>query len=117
MAVPSKGPVPAGCHALAALAAWVWSNVLSGTQSKKCWPTPFECCVWQAFPAQQPVPAQQVPPAPVPPHAWGSDAGQVQVALLQPAPVAQPLPHAPQLAGSVCRLTQAPLQSVPPAGH
>lgn len=77
-------------------------------QSKKCWPNPVPCAVWQALP-QHAVPAQQLPP-----HACGVAPEHPHVPPEHPCPVAQACPQAPQFAASVCVFTHAPEQLVVP---
>ena len=68
--------------------------------------------IWKPLTVLQASGAQQLMPGP---HAVPN--GEQQVPLVHGPCATQPLPQAPQLAESVCRLTHLLLQSVSPAGQ
>jgi hypothetical protein len=104
--------VPVVLHASAAARAAAFVCVPSVLQSKKVWPRPFECWVWQAvLLLQQAVPAQQLAP-----HVWAGS-GQAQLPAAHPWPVGQAVSQVPQFLGSVFTSTHALPQSVRPCGH
>jgi hypothetical protein len=81
-------------------------------QSRNDPPSPFECWVWQAFPGQHAVPAQQVAP-----QLTGVCPPQPHVPAVQARPAPHAAPHAPQFAALVRVSTQAPAQQLSPAAQ
>jgi hypothetical protein len=82
-------------------------------QSKKSWPRPFPCAVWQV--AELPEPQQPVPAQQFVAHAFGVAPGQAQLPPWQVLGEVQTFPQVPQLELSVATLLQLAPQHRSPA--